>query len=214
MIRIVIADDHHLVREGIRALLEKADDIEVIGEAADGREAVAEAERLRPDEVIMDIAMPQMNGIQAIQRIKAIDGGIKIVVLSMYSDRALVRQAISSGAGGYLLKRSVTEELIATVRALTRGELFISPAVAEENEPDYATTCHSPKSGFASLSSREIEVLQLIAEGYTNTAIARALNVAVKTVEKHRASLSAKLNIHDTAGLVKVALRKGLTFLE
>ncbi|MDH4137269.1 MAG: response regulator transcription factor, partial [Anaerolineae bacterium] len=130
MIRVIVADDHHLVRQGIRALLEKADDIEVVGEAADGQEAVELVERLTPDVLVMDMAMPRLNGSQAVGRVRALGVATQVVILSMYSDETLVRQALRNGARGYLLKRSVTEELLLAVRAASRSEIYLSPAVS------------------------------------------------------------------------------------
>ena len=216
MIRILIAEDHHLVRQGIRALLEKSDDIQVVGEAQDGQEAVEQAAKLKPDVVVMDLSMPRLNGTQATEQIRAAHLPSQVVMLSMYSDDALVRQALRSGAKGYLLKRSVAEELLLAVRAAARGETFLSstisgsilasvlaqPSPAEEQSP------------FESLSAREKQVLKLVAEGNTNNAIAKEMEISVKTVEKHRTNLMTKLNVHDTAGLVRLALKHGLIFVD
>ncbi len=213
MIRVLIAEDHHLVRQGIRALLEKADDIEIVGEAKDGQEAVEMAERLTPDVIVMDLAMPRMNGNLATERIRSLRLQTQVVILSMYSDETLVRQALRAGAKGYLLKHSVTEELLLAVRAACRGETYLSSTVSgsilanvlsetEEGEP------------FDRLSAREKQVLKLVAEGRTNNAIAQIMNVSVKTVEKHRSSLMAKLNVHDMAGLIRVAMKHGLIFMD
>jgi len=214
MIRVILADDHHLVRKGIRALLEKSDDIEVIGEAEDGLEAVELAERLVPDVLVMDIAMPRLNGIQATERIHTSQLATQVVILSMHSDETLVRQALRNGAKGYLLKRSVTEELLLAVRAASRGEIFLSPAISRIVLQDFLThpADEKPSSAFDQLSPRERQVLQLIAEGHTNAAIAQTMNVSVKTIEKHRANLMAKLDVHDVAGLTRTAIKHGLIF--
>jgi DNA-binding NarL/FixJ family response regulator len=214
MIRVIVADDHHLVRQGIRALLEKADDIEVIGEAADGQEAVELVERLVPDVLVLDIAMPRLNGTQATGRVRALGVATQVVILSMHSDETLVREALRSGARGYLLKRSVTEELLLAVRAASRGEIYLSPAISRSIVADLLMFQADYKSGFDLLTPREREVLQLIAEGRTNRAIARMMQVSVKTVEKHRASLMSKLDVHDVAGLTRIAIKHGLVFLD
>lgn len=212
VIRVIVADDHHLVRQGIRALLEKADDIEVVGEAADGQEAVELVERLVPEVLVMDIAMPRLDGNQAVGRVRALGVATQVVILSMYSDETLVRQALQNGAKGYLLKRSVTEELLLAVRAASRGEIYLSPAVSRLVVADFLKlqADADASSPFERLTSREREVLQLISEGHTNDAIALVLKVSVKTVEKHRANLMSKLNVHDLAGLIRVAVKHGL----
>ena len=216
VIRVIVADDHHLVRQGIRALLEKADGIEVVGEAADGQEAVELVERLAPDVLVMDIAMPRLNGNQAIGRVRALGVATQVVILSMYSDETLVRQALRNGARGYLLKRSVTEELLLAVRAASRGGIYLSPAISPSVVAGFLTlqTDVDASSPFERLTPREREVLQLISEGRTNSAIAQILAVSVKTVEKHRANLMSKLNVHDLARLIRVAIKHGLVFLD
>jgi DNA-binding NarL/FixJ family response regulator len=216
VIRVIVADDHHLVRQGIRALLEKADDIEVVGEAADGQEAVELVEQLVPDVLVMDMAMPRLSGNQAIGRVRALGVATQVVILSMYSDETLVRQALRNGAKGYLLKRSVREELLLAIRAASRGEIYLSPAISRSIVADLLTlqTDADASSPFEWLTSREREVLQLISEGHTNKAIAQVLKVSVKTVEKHRANLMSKLNVHDLAGLIRVAIKHGLVLLD
>lgn len=215
MIRVIIADDHHLVRKGIRALLEKTDDIEVVGEAGDGQEAIDLTEHLVPDVLVMDISMPRLNGILAAERVRS-QGVSQVVILSMYSDETLVHQALKAGARGYLLKRSVTEELLLAIRAASRGEIFLSPSVSHSVIPGTLTgdTPSGDTARFDRLSRREREVLQLVAEGYTNNEIAEILFISVKTVEKHRSSVMSKLGVHDLAGLVRVALKHGLIFLD
>ncbi len=216
MIRVIVADDHHLVRQAIRALLEKSPDIEVVGEAKDGQEAIDLVERLLPEVLIMDIAMPHLNGIQAMERMHALGISTQVVILSMYSDETLVRQALRHGAGGYLLKRSVMEELLLAVRAASQGEIYLSPAISKSIVTNFLTghTDSRPAEAFDQLTSREREVLQLIAEGYTNQAIAQVMQVSVKTVEKHRTNLMAKLNVHDLTGLIRIAVKHGLIFLD
>ncbi|MBN1886648.1 MAG: response regulator transcription factor [Thermoflexales bacterium] len=213
MIRVVIVDDHHLVRQGIRALLEREADIQVVGEAESGAEVVKLVESSRPDVVVMDISMPRMDGTLATEQLHTLYPQTPVVILSMYSDEALVRRALQIGARGYLLKRSVTEELLLAIRAAARGELYLSPAISSSVVADFLTQPQEADP-FDRLSPREREALKLIAEGYTNTAVAQAMNISVKTVEKHRASLMDKLNVHDLAGLIRAAIKHGLVFLD
>ena len=216
MIRVIIADDHHLVRQGIRALLDDCDDIQVIGEAATGYEAVEMAAELEPNVVIMDISMPRMDGSQASERILALDKPIEVVVLSMHSDSILAQQLLREGVKGYLLKSSIAEELPMAIRAASHGQVYLSPAISDS----VLTTLMSPQPGEIPespselLTPREREVLQLIAEGHTNNAIAEILTISVKTVEKHRASLMSKLNVHDLPSLMRTSIKHGLVFLD
>ncbi len=216
MIRVVVADDHHLVRQGICALLDKSSDIEVIGEAADGQEAIELTRRLRPDVLVMDLSMPRLSGAQAVERICAMDLSTRVIMLSMYSDTALVRQSLRSGAMGYLLKGSVMEELLLAIRAASRGEMYLSPAISGAIVTDYLASQKEADASalFAQLTPREREVLQLICEGHTNTGIAHMLKISIKTVEKHRANLMSKLDVHDVAGLVRAAIKHQLVFLD
>jgi two-component system response regulator NreC len=216
MIRTLIADDHNLVRQGIRALLEKADDIRVVGEAEDGQEALDLAKQLKPDVIVMDHSMPRLNGTQATERIRAERLPSQVIILSMHSDEALVRQALRSGAKGYLLKWSVFEELLLAIRAACRGETFLSSQLSGVFLADVLAQHSDPDKGspYGRLSTREIEVMKLIAEGCTNNAIAQAMHISAKTVEKHRGSLMAKLEVHDTAALVRLALKHGLIFID
>ncbi len=216
MIRVLIAEDHHLVRQGIRALLEKAGDMEVVAEAQDGQDAVEQAARFKPDVIVMDHSMPRLNGNQATEQIRAQRLPSRVVILSMHSDETLVREALRLGAQGYLLKRSVAEELLLAVRAAARGEFFLSSTISGSILASLLAP-RSPaeeQSPFERLSPREKQVLKLIAEGNTNNAIARIMKISVKTVEKHRTSLMAKLDVHATAGLVRVALKYGLIFVD
>lgn len=216
MIRVVIADDHHLVRQGIRALLDNADDITVIGEAATGQEAVELAEKLQPDVVVMDISMPRLDGTQATERILSLNTSTQVIILSMHSDTTLVQQLLRRGVKGYLLKRSITEELLLAIRSASKGEIYLSPTISDS----VLSLLMSPQKDDAPdnvadlLSPREREVLQLIAEGHTNNAIAEILTISVKTVEKHRANLMVKLEVHDLAGLIRKAIQLGLIFLD
>ncbi len=215
MIRVILADDHHLVRQGIRALLEKTGDIEIVAEAENGEEAIISTQKLKPDVLLMDINMPRLNGIQAAEQIRHQGLSTHVVILSMHSDETLVRQALRSGVRGYLLKHAVTEELLIAVRAAQRGEVYLSPTISELVMSDFIVGRDKlEQSGFEQLSPREREVLKLVAEGYTNKAIADTMHLSVKTVEKHRASLMTKLNVQDLAALIRLALKHGLIFLD
>ena len=216
MIRVVLADDHHLVRQGLRALLERADDIEVVGEAADGQEALGVVERLLPDVLLVDIAMPHLNGVEAVGRLRGLKVKTRSLILSMYTDDTLVRQALRNGANGYLLKRAVADELLLAVRAVARGDTYLSPEVAGPLlTPLVAGSANAETGGpLEHLTSREREVLQLIAEGHTNREIAAHLTLSEKTVEKHRGHLMTKLAAHDTAALVRFAIKHGLVALD
>ncbi len=216
MIKVVIADDHHLFRQSIKSLLETTDDIQVVGEASDGQETLKLIQRKRPDVALVDIAMPLLNGIEATHRIQSLDVGTRVVILSMYSDEDMVRQALKSGAKGYLLKRSLMEELLLAIRSASIDEVYLSPTIAKtvlsgylQNETDDRTL-----SPVDRLSSREREVLQLIAEGHTNQAAAHVLNVSAKTVETHRTNLTKKLKARNLPDLVRIALKHRLTFLD
>ncbi len=216
MIRALIADDHNLVRQGIRALLEKTADIQVVGEAEDGQQALDLAKQLEPDVIVMDHSMPRLNGTQAMERIRAEGLPSRVIILSMHSDETLVRQALRSGAKGYLLKWSVVEELLLAIRAACRGETFLSSQLSGLFLAGVLAQNPGPEKGspYERLSTREVQVLKLIAEGCTNNAIAQAMDISVKTVEKHRRSLMAKLDVHDTAALVRLALKHGLIFID
>ncbi|MFO7538464.1 MAG: response regulator transcription factor [Chloroflexota bacterium] len=216
MIRVIIADDHHLVRQGLGALLAKADDIRVIGEAANGEEAVSLVESLQPDVVVMDVSMPRLDGRQATERIKTLNLPTQIVILSMHSDVTLVKQLLHCGIRGYLLKRSVSDELLLAIRAASRGEVYLSPAISDSVMSILlAPPTNNPPQLMADLlTPREQEVLQLIAEGHTNNAVAELLTISVKTVEKHRANLMAKLNVNDLPALMRKAMKHGLIFPE
>lgn len=215
MIRVIIADDHHLVRQGICALLEKTGDIQVIGEAATGQEAVELAEKLKPGVIVMDISMPRLDGVQATQRVMALNPPPAVIILSVHSDTILAQQLLRQGVKGYLLKKSVAEELPLAIRSASRGELYLSPAISDSVINLLMMPTASVAESLAELLSvREREVLQLIAEGKTNNAIAEALTISIKTVEKHRANLMAKLDVHDLPSLIRTAIKHGLIFTD
>lgn len=216
MIRVVIADDHNLVRQGIRALLEKSTDIQILAEAADGQQAVDLCIQLRPDVLVIDIVMPRLNGIQAIDQLRKNNLATRAIILSMYSDKTLIREALIQGAKGYVLKQAVAEELLLAIQAATRNETYLSPAVSSVliETTLQGRQLSETRDDFDSLSSREREVLQLLAEGHTNGEMAQILVISEKTVEKHRATVMDKLDIHNVAGLVRVAIRHGLIALD
>jgi DNA-binding NarL/FixJ family response regulator len=213
VIRVVIAEDHNLVRKGLRALLEQSNEFQVIGEAANGYEAIERCRELQPDVLVMDLAMPRMDGAQAAEHILGARLPTQIVILSMHSDSLLVHQLLRRGIKGYLLKDAVTEELTLAVRSAVQGRVYISPTISDA----VMELLHSPQEDKINsvadrVTLREREVLQLIAEGQTNAAVAGALNISVKTVEKHRANLMSKLEVNDLASLIRVAVRYGLIF--
>jgi NarL family two-component system response regulator LiaR len=214
-IRVVVTDDHHLVRQGIRALLERAEDVEVVGEAADGQQAVELVARLEPDVLVMDIAMPRLDGSQAVLHIRTLDVATEVVILSMYIDQTIVRQALRDGAKGYVPKSASREELLLAVRAAHRGEIYISPVVAQPVVAGFLTGQEEDESCSVAdrLTPREREILQLVTEGHTSRSIAHTLQISAKTVEKHRASLMTKLDAHCLADLMRVAIRHGLVLL-
>lgn len=216
MIRAVIADDHSLVREGVRAVLQRAGDIEVVGEATDGAAAVELVEGLAPDVLVTDISMPGMNGIQAAERLRAGGSATAVVILSMHDDESLARRALQSGARGYVLKDAVTEELLLAIRAACHGATFLSPKVSSRllMEGEAGGADRGAAAPDAGLTPRELEVLRLIGAGHTNRAIAHQLGISVKTVERHRTALMAKLDAHSVVELIRVAIQRGLIELE
>jgi DNA-binding NarL/FixJ family response regulator len=215
VIRVLLADDHTLFRAGLRALLAAEEDIQVVGEAANGEEALQKALEFEPDIVVMDILMPVMSGIEATRRLAAARPDIKIVVLSMYDDQEHVEQLFAAGAAGFLLKEMTNEELLRALREVMAGGVPLSPTIAAKVVRDYARRVRGDGEATAEdlLTPREVEVLKLIAEGHTNSAIAERLKLSRKTVEAHRTNLMRKLGIHDVTELVKYALRNGLISL-
>jgi len=209
-IRILLADDHSLVRKGLHLLLERAPDLEVVGEAADGREAAHLAETLEPDIVIMDIAMPQWNGIDATARIVKRNPRIGIIILSMHSDESYLMRALTAGAKGYLLKDSAEEDLLRAVQAVAQGRPFFSPVIAQALLGDYLRQLQQRglQDTYELLTDREKQILQLLAEGKSNKEVAALLDLSPYTVETHRTNLMQKLNLHNTAEIVLYAVRK------
>ena len=207
-VRILLAEDHALVRAGIRSLLASVPDLEVVGEAGDGREALAILERIPADVVILDITMPGMNGLEAASRVAERWPATKVIILSMHSNEEYVSRALRAGAAGYLLKDAGTSELEAAIRAVVRGQTFLSAAVSRR-APAGAGVAHGP-TALEALTPRQREVLQLIAEGHSTKGTAAVLGLSVKTVETHRTQLMQRLAIHDVAGLVRYAMRAGL----
>lgn len=207
MIRVLLADDHAMVRKGFHLILEAQPDMEIVGEAGNGREAVELAEKLHPDVVVMDVAMPELNGIEATRRLAASSPHTRILALSMHKDSVYVREILRAGPRGYLLKDSIDTDLISAVRAVARGDGYISPGVSDAVLSDYR---HHVTDPLDLLTSREREVLQMIAESKTNKEIAAALNLSVYTVEAHRGKIMEKLNLHSTGELVRFAVRHGL----
>lgn len=212
-ITVLLAEDHTVVREGLRRMLGLEDDLEVVGEAQNGRQAIALAKKLRPEVVLMDIAMPQLNGLEATRQILKAIPGTKVLMLSAHNDDAYVDTALASGAVGFLLKQSSSHEVCGAIREIHRGGVFFSSAVSRRlNRLQMQSLNRTGRPGpkARKLTSREVEVLQLIAEGKANKEIATELGIGTKTVEKHRDHLMQKLDIHDTAGLTRHAISAGI----
>lgn len=216
MLRVVIAEDHHLVRQGIRVLLEKSGLVEIVGEAANGFEAVSLVKKHKPNLVIMDLSMPQLDGIQATEQIVKLGVPTQIIILSMYSRLSIVKEVLRKGAKGYLLKSAWSEELHLALQSAQRNETYLSPAISTKLLDSLWGM--QPETEELSLSEaitlRERQVLQLIAEGYTNNEIAEKLTVSVKTVQKHRANLMGKLGVNDIPHLIRVAIQHDLIFVD
>lgn len=209
-VRVLLADDHTLVRAGLRKLLELMPNFEVVGEAGDGLELLALADKLQPNLVLMDIAMPGLNGIEATARLLKTWPGIRVLILSMHQNEEYVRRALRNGAVAYLLKDAAPMELELALNAVLRGETYLSPAVSKGVVNDYVQRLRGEERPAEQLSPRQNEVLQLIAEGHSTKEIARRLDLSVKTVETHRSQLMKQLDIHEVAGLVRYAMRVGL----
>jgi two-component system response regulator NreC len=211
-LRILLADDHIVMRTGLRALLERQPNLEVVGESENGRETVALAASLRPDVVVMDVGMPVLNGIEATQTIVTQCPAIAVVILSMHADESYVMRALKAGARGYLLKDSAAADLMGAIQAISQGKSFFSPKVSRILAEDYVRVLKQKGAvdTYDLLTSREREILQLLAEGKTNKGVATALNISPYTVETHRSHILQKLNLHNSAELVLYAVRKGI----
>ncbi len=206
-IRILLADDHAVVRQGFKMILSAHADMDIVGEAGNGREAIQLAEELRPDVVVMDVAMPELNGIEATRRLASSLPHTRVLALSMHKDSVYVREILRAGARGYLLKDAPAGDLVSAVRAVATGQSYLSPAVSNAVLDDYRKHVTNP---IDLLSSREREVLQMLAEGKTNKEIAAVLNLSVYTVDAHRGRIMEKLNVHSINELVRFAVRNGL----
>jgi two-component system, NarL family, response regulator NreC len=211
-IRILLADDHTVMRRGLRLLLESQPGFSVVAEAADGRQAVEQAEATQPDVAVVDIAMPNLSGIEAAQRINAAHPHIAIVILSMHSDEGYVLRALKAGAKGYLLKDSAEGDLIEAIKAVSQGRTFFSPEITKMLVADYVQEIRTrgAEDSYDLLTSREREILQLLAERKSNKEVAQSLNISLYTVETHRRNLQEKLNLHSLAELILYAVRKGV----
>ena len=217
-VTVLLADDHTIVRQGLRALLEVEPDLKVVGEVSDGREAVAAAKTLRPDIVVMDIAMPALNGIEATRQIASGPSAPRVIILSMYADVEHLVHALQAGASGYVRKQDADTELVAALRTGTQSQPFLTPTVDRDLVEEHLRRARlrSEKGGeeYDPLTPREREVMQLVAEGEPNKTIAKRLGIAVRTVEAHRASIMRKLSLEDQAGLVRYAVRRGMVSID
>ena len=214
MTRVLLADDHALVRAGIRALLEKIPSIEVVGEAGTGREALELVRSKLPNIVLMDIAMTELGGLEALPRITKDFPSVKVIILSAHASEEYVIRALRDGASGYMLKDSATSELELAINSVIQGKIYLSPSISRTVIDDYLQRVSGAVSPLEQLSSRQREILQLIAEGKNAKAIAADLDISIKTVESHRLQLMDRLNIHDVPGLVRYAIRNGLVSAE
>jgi DNA-binding NarL/FixJ family response regulator len=207
---VLLADDHTLIRAGIRGLLQGLDGVEVIGEAGDGHEALQLAQTLHPDIVLLDIGMPALNGLEVAARLTKLDPAMRVVILSMHISEEYVLQALRAGAAGYLLKGSAVAELELAIRAVARGDIYLSPAVSRSVVDEYVRRTGGEADPLAALTPRQREVLQLVAEGHSSKDIAQQLGLSYRTIETHRNQLMKRLDIHDLTGLVRFAVRVGI----
>ena len=211
-IRVLLADDHTILRAGVRMMLNAQPDIEVVGEASDGRQAITEAQRLLPDVILMDITMPDLNGIEATRQVKRLLPEIKVLVLTMHENEEYLFQVLRAGASGYMLKEAADTELISAIRIITNGSFYLSSSAQSMMVGYYLQRVRSgeERDSYSELTEREREILKHVAEGYTNNQIAERLFISPKTVDTHRTHIMDKLNLHSRAELVKYAMRRGL----
>lgn len=211
-IRVLICDDHTILREGIHLLLDAQPDIEVVGEAVDGRDAVEKTNALKPDVILMDIAMPSLNGLEATKLVLRDNPNVRVLVLTMYESDEYLSQMLEAGAAGYVLKKVAGSELVYAIRAVHQGEAFLYPSITKRLVQDYLRRVETgeERDSFNGLTDREREVLQLVAESHTNKQIADLLHVSVRTVQNHRAHIMEKLGMHDRGELIKYAIQKGI----
>lgn len=209
-LRILLADDHAVLRDGVRMVLESQTGFRVVGTADNGQDAVQLAEDLQPDIAVLDVAMPEMNGLEATRAIKERCSQTAVVILSMYDNEEYLREALRSGASAYVLKRAAAKELISAIQMVRQGQSYLDPALTRTLITDYVRKVERGDEAPDSLTDRELEVLKLVAEGFTNRQIALELSISIKTVQTHRANLMDKLNLHDRTELVRYAIRRGL----
>jgi len=209
-VKVLLADDHTLVRKGIRAVLASLPGIEIVAETADGREALALIEKLRPDLAVLDITMPGLNGLEVAVRAAKSSSATRVLILSMHAGEAYVAQALRAGVAGYLLKDSADDELPMAIKAVSRGEVYLSPKISTQVVERYVKSASAEPDPLAGLTTRQREILQLVAEGKSSKEIAVLLDLSVKTVESHRGQIMERLGVHDLTGLVRFAIRVGL----
>jgi DNA-binding NarL/FixJ family response regulator len=210
MTRVLIADDHAIVRAGLRALLAEEAAFDLVGEAAGGYEAIELVEKTNPEVLILDLSMPDLDGISVTRKIKPQFPELKILILTLHEDEALLKEAIKAGAAGYILKRAAEAELISAIRTILRGDLYVDPSMVRVLLEESRNPRINPKDPTESLTQRETEILRLIVEGYTNRQIGQELNISIRTVEGHRANISDKLGLHSRVELVRYARQNGL----